>query len=203
MALTVEEFKRYLKFDLWNLDQFMDLIEDRRPVLNRLDVLDYYTFNSDPNYQLAVASIRAGKIKGNGEKEESKFAASPKAWIDWANSKSIELPKALKTAYATYEPEEEQSPRTQESYRPPEEFYDKIAIVAVMKVIHQIFPELPLKKLVTLAPVKNLAQSCYKEDTLISWANENGLTTKVGRPAEEDKKKYRERIPKEWGLSWN
>jgi hypothetical protein len=153
---------------------------------------------------MAIAAVRAGKIKENASKDEQVFAAPLPNWIEWAMCKELAIPETLQKAYDELKKKGEQEQRTKKSFRPGDEYGDKIAVVAVMKVINAFVPELPIAQLVNLKPIRELLGTTrYTKDTLIIWANQEGITNPPGRPHKERKKICMEKIPKEWGFSWN
>src|ERR1700761_9104718 len=94
--LTPEEYECYLKFDQLNVYQFLSLMEGdpMKGYVNR-----NCTFRGYPIYEMAIAAVRAGKIKENASKDEQIFATPLPNWIEWAMSKGLAIPETLQKAY--------------------------------------------------------------------------------------------------------
>ena len=148
MALTAEEFKYYLKFDQLNLNQFLELLEGP-PLFNFFNKSNEDKKNCIT--AMAIASIGAGKIKGNGSKDASTFAAPICNWIEWANSKGLIVPPGLEEAGKN-------EAQNQKSYRDRFEIEDKTTILALIEMLHDFIPELPIERLVTAKPIQNFSK---------------------------------------------
>lgn len=156
MALTTEELEYYLKFDQLNLNQFLELLVGP-PLFNFFN-----KFNEDKKNcitAMAVASIGAGKIKGNGSKDASTFAAPLCNWVEWANSKALAVPAGLEEA-------SKNQTKNKKSYRNKFEFEDKTTILALIEMLHDFIPELPIERLVTAEPIQRHSKDVYSDRTL-------------------------------------
>ncbi len=194
MALTAEEFKYYLKFDQLNLNQFLELLEGP-PLFNFINKSNEDKKNCIT--AMAIASIEAGKIKGNGSKDASTFATPICHWVEWANSKGLTVPSGLEEA-------SKNQAKNQKSYRNKFESEDKTTILSLIEMLHDFIPELPIERLVTAEPIQRHSKDVYTDRTLIDWARDHGITSKkIGRPRDDLKEKCLEKIPKKWGFIWD
>jgi hypothetical protein len=216
--LPSAQLKKYLEYDVLDLCQAIFILFGYRPLTKEefLNTLEYgLTSERRRFYEMASAGIKAGTISPfqvNGPKvavsitvnrpyDFLNFSTKPMIWIEWAISKGFKIHKVWQNAYDEAQ-KQKNVPRNSESYRPKDENADKIIAQQLIKTIHEFIPELPLTQLVRTPPIKRVFQNTYSPDTLMKWAKEVGISTKVGNIKEETKQKCLQSMPKSWNFEW-
>lgn len=126
------------------------------------------------------------------------------AWIEWALSKELVIPKIF---IESYQPEQEattdQPIRSQESYRSENERIDKAVVQQVGLVLHTIYPECPISQLTHLPPINEWVGNRYTEETILLWLKDAGIRSqKPGRLSNKAKEALLAELPEEWRASW-
>ncbi len=90
--------------------------------------------------------------------------------------------------------------RSKESYVRKEVREDRAVLIAVIKTMLDLFPDLPKAQLIKLKPVRVYANgSLYTEETLINIVSEvDKKERKAGRLNSEALEKMKEKIPAAW-----
>lgn len=204
IKLTQKALKRYLNHDLWTIVEVAYLLTGYKPSgYNELIFRNDVWAQQYDVYLMAKSSLTAGKINGHG-KCEATFQATPQTWIAWALSKELAIPKSFVEAYQVQQKTAiEHSARSQESYRPRDEWTDKMIVQQLGKVLHTLFPECPISQLVRISPIKEWIDGHYTNETICQWLKDAGIQAQNGgRPTKKAKLACLARMPEQWRSFW-